>query len=118
MTARNAPEVAVPAPLDVERVRAQFPVLRREVHGHPLVYLDSAATNQKPQSVIDAVRDYYENHNSNVHRGVHRLSQEATDLYEGAREKARELVNAESLEEVIFVRGTTEAINLVAQGWG
>ena len=103
---------------DVERLRADFPVLSRQVHGHPLAYLDNAASAQQPQAVIDAVADYGRSHHANVHRGVHTLSQEATALYEGAREKVRRFVNAASTAEVIFLRGTTEAVNLVAQSYG
>ncbi|HKA25348.1 MAG TPA: cysteine desulfurase [Candidatus Eisenbacteria bacterium] len=103
---------------DVERVRRDFPVLSRTAHGKPLVYLDNAATSQKPRVVIDAIRDYYERYNSNVHRGVHTLSEEATQAFEAARAKARAFVNAERAEEIVFVRGTTEAINLVAATHG
>jgi cysteine desulfurase/selenocysteine lyase len=103
---------------DVERVWRDFPILRREVHGKPLVFLDSAASSQRPASVIAAVDDYERQHHANVHRGVHQLSQEATDLFERAREKVRAFVNARSTREVIFTRGTTEAINLVAQSYG
>jgi len=99
---------------DIDRVRDDFPVLREKVNGHPLVYLDNAATSQKPQSVIDAIRHYYESDNANVHRGVHTLSQRATAAYEGARETIRAFINAERAEEIVFVRGTTEGINLVA----
>ncbi|GJM43986.1 MAG: cysteine desulfurase [Gemmatimonadota bacterium] len=105
------------APLDVERIRRDFPLLKRQVNGHRLVYLDSAATTQRPSVVIDAVRDFYEQHNANVHRGVHQLSQEATAIFEATREKARAFVNAPEVAEMIYVRGTTEAINLVAQSW-
>jgi len=104
--------------LDVERLREQFPILASEVHGKPLVYLDNAATTQKPRSVIEVESDYYERCNANIHRGVHLLSQRATDAYEGARERIRRFINAESTKEIIFVRGTTEAINLVAQTFG
>jgi cysteine desulfurase/selenocysteine lyase len=104
--------------LDVARVRADFPVLAQQVHGKPLVYLDNAATSQKPQAVIDAVSDFYAHSNANVHRGVHTLSVHATELYEGAREKVRALINAAELSEIIFVRGTTEGINLVASSFG
>ena len=104
--------------LDVDAIRADFPVLAQTVHGHPLAYLDNAASSQRPRQVIDAVRRYYERDHANVHRGVHTLSQRATDAYEGAREKVRRFVNAASLREIVFVRGTTEAINLVAQSWG
>jgi len=98
-------------------VRADFPVLARRVNGKPLCYLDNAASSQRPRAVIDAISGYYENSHANVHRGVHRLSQEATDLFEGARETLRRFINARSTREVIFVRGTTEAINLVAQSY-
>jgi len=106
------------APLDVARIRQDFPILSRQVRGKPLVYLDNGASAQRPRAVIEAERDYAERHHSNVHRGVHTLSQEATDLFEGAREKVRRFLNASSMREIVFVRGTTEAINLVAQSWG
>ncbi len=106
------------APYDVAAVRAQFPLLARTVNGQPLAYLDSAASSQRSQAAIDAVNDYEMRHHANVHRGVHRLSQEATDLFEAARETVRSFLNARSTREVIFVRGTTEAINLVAQSYG
>ena len=105
-------------PFDVARIREDFPILKELVHGKPLVYLDNAATTQKPQAVIDALVNYYTSENSNVHRGVHTLSQLATDAYEGAREKVRQFINAEHEKEIIFVRGTTEGINLVAQTYG
>jgi cysteine desulfurase/selenocysteine lyase len=104
--------------LDVAAIRRDFPVLSRTVRGLPLAYLDNAASSQRPRAVIDAMSHYYENSHANVHRGVHTLSQEATDLFEGAREKVRRFINARSTKEVIFVRGTTEAINLVAQSYG
>jgi len=104
--------------LDVDRIRRDFPILARQIRGRPLVYLDNGASAQRPRAVIDAERDYYEQHHANVHRGVHTLSQEATDLFEGSREKVRQFLNAASSREVVFVRGTTEAINLVAQAWG
>ena len=103
---------------DVEAVRRDFPILSREIGGKPLVYLDSAATSQKPQVVIDALVAYYSDINANVHRGVHTLSQEATDAYEGGRSKVRQFINAAEDEEIIFTRGTTEGINLVAQTLG
>lgn len=103
---------------DIEAIRADFPILRREVYGKPLVYFDNAATTQKPQVVIDALVDYYQNTNANVHRGVHLLSQEATTVFEKAREKMALFVNARSVREMIFTRGCTEAINLVAATWG
>jgi cysteine desulfurase/selenocysteine lyase len=105
-----------PRVFDVAVVRRDFPILERVVHGHPLVYLDNAATTQKPRPVIDAVKECYEHHYSNVHRGVHQLAVEAGDLYEEARVKVQRFVNAPSKNEIIFVRGTTEAINLVARG--
>jgi cysteine desulfurase / selenocysteine lyase len=102
---------------DVARWRADFPILREQVHGHPLVYLDNAATTQKPQSVIDALADYYARDNANVHRGVHTLSQRATDAYEAARGKVQRFINAAAPEEIVFTAGTTGAINLVAQSF-
>ena len=99
---------------DINKVREDFPILGREVYGRPLVYLDNAATTQKPLCVLDAMREEYLNVNANVHRGVHYLSQQATDLHEAARETVRQFINARKTEEVIFTRGTTEAINLVA----
>ncbi len=105
------------APFSAERARQDFPILGREVHGKPLVYLDTAASAQRPRAVIEAIDDFYREHNANVHRGVHSLSQEATDLYEGGRLKLARLINAPSEREVIFTRGTTESINLVAQSF-
>ena len=102
---------------DIKKVRADFPILSREVYGKSLVYLDNAATTQKPLMVLDAMRDEYLNVNANVHRGVHYLSQQATDLHEAAREKVRGFINARKIEEIVFTRGTTEAINLVAQSF-
>jgi cysteine desulfurase/selenocysteine lyase len=106
------------APLDVARLRQDFPALSRQVRGKPLVYLDNGASAQRPRAVLEAERESAERHHSHVHRGVHTLSQEATDLFEGARERVRRFLNAASTREVVFVRGTTEAINLVAQSWG
>ncbi len=103
--------------LDLYAIRQDFPILNQEVNGHQLVYLDNAASSQKPNQVIDAISDYYRQDNANVHRGVHRLSQRATDAYEGARDKVRGFVNAKSDKEIIFVRGATEAVNLVAQSF-
>lgn len=100
---------------DIQEVRTHFPILQREVHGHRLVYLDNAATTQKPLQVLDAMRSEYLNVNANVHRGVHYLSQQATELHEQARERVRQFINAHSTNEIVFTRGTTEAINLVAQ---
>ena len=102
---------------DIKKIREDFPILSREVYGRPLVYLDNAATTQKPLQVLDAMRDEYLNVNANVHRGVHYLSQQATDLHEAAREKVRQFINARKTEEIIFTRGTTEAINLVASSF-
>ena len=103
--------------LDVNKIREDFPILQREVYGKPLVYLDNAATTQKPLCVLDAMREEYLNVNANVHRGVHYLSQQATDLHEAAREKVRAFINAKKTEEIVFTRGTTEAINLVASSF-
>ena len=103
---------------DVAKVRADFPILRETVHGKPLVYLDSAASGQKPRAVIDAEREVYEHSYANIHRGVHTLSIKATDLYEAARTKVRDFIGAKDVKEIVFVRGTTEAINLVAQSYG
>ena len=103
--------------IDVERIRASFPILKRQVHGKRLVYLDNAATTQKPQSVIDALVDYYARYNSNVHRSVHTLGEEATAAYEASREKAAKFVGARA-KELVFVRGTTEATNLIRFAWG
>ena len=102
---------------DVDKIRKDFPILAREVYGRPLVYLDNAATTQKPLCVLDAMRDEYLNVNANVHRGVHYLSQQATDLHEAARERVRQFINAGKTEEIVFTRGTTEAINLVASSF-
>ena len=110
-------EVSRPEPRSVQAIREDFPALHQEVHGHPIVYLDSAATSLKPQAVIDAVVDVYARDCANIHRAVHLLSQRATLAYEGAREKVRAFLDAPAKEEIIFVRGTTEAINLVAHAW-
>ena len=107
-----------PAGPDIGRLRVDFPALARRINGHPLAYLDNAASAQQPAVVIDAVADYARCHHANVHRGVHTLSQEATAMYEGARERVRRFINAASIAEIVFVRGTTEAINLVAQSYG
>jgi cysteine desulfurase/selenocysteine lyase len=103
---------------DVNALRQDFPILHQTVRGKPLVYLDNAATTQKPRAVIEAIQHYYEHDNANVHRGVHTLSQRATDAFEAARGSVRHFLNARSEKEIIFVRGATEAINLVAQSWG
>src|ERR687894_2750059 len=105
--------------VDVARIREDFPILKRVLRGNRrLVYLDNAATTQKPISVIQAISEYYMNYNSNIHRGVHQLAEEATIKYELTREKVRKLINARSTDEIIFTRNTTEAINLVAHSWG
>jgi len=104
--------------MDIERIRNDFPILHQNVNNHPLVYLDSAATSQKPQSVIETINQYYSKYNSNVHRGVHTLGTKATDAYEGAREKVKNFINAKSTKEVIFTRGTTTSINFVATSFG
>ncbi|HEX6427337.1 MAG TPA: cysteine desulfurase [Niastella sp.] len=104
--------------LDVYAIRQQFPALNRQVKGNPLIYFDNAATTQKPQVVIDALVDYYTNFNANVHRGIHTLAEEATAAFEASRDAARQFINASSREEIIFTRGTTEGINLVAYTWG
>lgn len=103
--------------MDVNAIKQQFPILNQEVNGHPLVYLDSSATSQKPLSVIEAVEAYYKENNSNVHRGVHTLGTRATDQYEGSREKVRSFINANSTKEIIFTRGTTTSINIVATSY-
>src|SRR5712691_5468011 len=103
---------------DVQLVRRDFPILSQKIHGKPLVYLDNAATTQKPQAVIDAIVRSYAEDNANIHRGVHLLSVRATQAYELAREKVQHFLNAASSREIVFVRGTTEAINLVAQTYG
>src|SRR5213595_460872 len=104
--------------LDVYKIRQQFPVLNREVKGKPLIYFDNAATSQKPQSVIDALVNYYSNYNANVHRGIHTLAEEATLAFEATRDVVQQFIHAASREEIIFTKGTTEGINLVAYTWG
>ncbi|MFG0328831.1 MAG: cysteine desulfurase [Phycisphaerales bacterium] len=112
----NSPP-AIRNPASLFRLREDFPILRREVNGRPVIYLDNAATTQKPSSVLDAVENYYTNHNANVHRGVHTLSAEATEAYELARSRMRRFINAADDREIVFTRGTTESINLVAQSF-
>src|SRR5215472_18060621 len=104
--------------MDWSVIRADFPILHQKVHGRPLIYFDNAATTQKPRAVLDSLRSYYENHNANVHRGIHELSNRATTAFEAARTRAARFLNARSADEIVFTRGTTEAINLVAQAWG
>jgi cysteine desulfurase/selenocysteine lyase len=104
--------------VDWKSLREDFPILREQAHGHPLIYFDSAATAQKPRAVIEALRNFYEHDNANVHRGLHTLSSRATEAYEKARKRVAEYIGAASADEIIFTRGTTESINLVAQAWG
>src|SRR5438552_14399542 len=104
--------------VDWKAVREDFPILHEQAHGHPLIYFDSAATSQKPRPVIEALRNFYEHENANVHRGLHTLSSRATEAYENARQRVAEYIGAASPNEIIFTRGTTESINLVAEAWG
>ena len=104
--------------VDWKAIRADFPILREQAHGHPLIYFDSAATSQKPRIVIEALRNFYEHENANVHRGLHTLSSRATEAYEKSRKRVAEYIGAASADEIVFTRGTTESINLVAQAWG
>lgn len=116
--ARRTDDPTAEVGFDVEKIRADFPILREQVHGRPLVYLDNAATSQKPDAVIEAMADYYRYINANIHRGVHLLSERATEAYETARSKVQHFLHAGETHEIVFVRGTTEAINLVAQTYG
>src|SRR5260221_852911 len=104
--------------MDWSVIRTDFPILHQNVHGQPLIYFDNAATTQKPIAVLDALRDYYERDNANVHRGIHELSNRATTAFEAARARTAKFINARSADEIVFTRGTTEGINLVAQSWG
>src|SRR5205823_7424088 len=104
--------------VDWKAIREDFPILRERAHGHPLIYFDSAATSQKPRAVLDALRNYYEHNNANVHRGLHELSSRATEAYERSRRRVAQYLGAASPDEIVFTRGTTESINLVAQTWG
>src|SRR6202790_5667955 len=104
--------------VDWDALREDFPILREQVHGHPLIYFDNAATSQKPRAVLDALRHYYEHENANVHRGLHELSSRATEAYETSRKRVATYLGAASADEIVFTRGTTESINLVAQAWG
>ena len=115
--ATESPARSKAAPFDVERIRADFPALHQEIDGKPLVYLDNAATSQKPEAVLDAIDGFYRRDCANIHRGVHRLSMRATEAYEAARDKMQRFLGARSRKEIIFLRGTTEAINLVAHSW-
>ena len=118
MTARQPPPKQRTKAMDWSALRADFPILDQQVHGQPLIYFDNAATTQKPRAVLDALRHYYEHDNANVHRGIHELSNRATAAFEAARTRAAKFINARSADEIIFTRGTTEGINLVAQAWG
>src|SRR5437763_12595217 len=115
-------ETVIPAPpkemIDSEKLRADFPILHQKVHGHPLIYFDNGATSQRPGVVLDALRRYYERDNANVHRGIHELSNRATAAFEAARGRAAQFINARNADEIVFTRGTTESINLVAAAWG
>src|SRR5216110_2332722 len=115
-------ETVIPAPpkemIDSEKLRADFPILHQKVHGHALIYFDNAATSQKPRAVVDTLRHYYEKDNANVHRGIHELSNRATSSFEAARARVAKFINARSTDEIVFTRGTTEGINLVATAWG
>src|SRR5882757_6070815 len=113
MSAVSKQAVAKVGGIDVASIRRDFPILQQQINGHPLVYLDNAASSQHPQQMIDAISRYYSQDHANVHRGVHTLSQRATDQFEGARDEVRRFINARSTKEVIFTRGTTESINLV-----
>src|SRR5581483_1625040 len=118
MTHRPNPQVQLPSEVDWEAVRKDFPILEQDVRGHPLIYFDNAASSQKPRAVLEALQHYYERDNANVHRGLHELSSRATEAYEGARSKLARYLGARSTEEIVFTRGATESINLVAQSWG
>ncbi|HCT51743.1 MAG TPA: cysteine desulfurase CsdA, partial [Balneola sp.] len=108
----------IPTKINWEEIRAQFPVLQQEVNGKKLVYLDNGASSQMPKSVSDRIDAYHKNEHANVHRGIHSLSQKATDAFEATRTKVRDFINAGSLEEIIYTTGTTDSINLVAQSYG
>src|SRR5215471_4682826 len=111
--------IATPKPaVNWTKLRADFPILDQRVHGHPLIYFDNAATTQKPRAVLDALRNYYDHDNANVHRGLHELSSRATAAYENARARVAQYLGAARTNEIVFTRGTTESINLVAQAWG
>jgi cysteine desulfurase / selenocysteine lyase len=111
-------EISAPSSIDWDAIRQDFPILAEQTHGHPLIYFDNAATSQKPRQVIDALRHYYEHDNANVHRGLHELSSRATEAFEKSRQRIASYLGASSADEIIFTRGTTESINLVAQAWG
>src|SRR5437899_8858011 len=106
------------AEVDWKALREDFPILHEQAHGHPLIYFDNAATSQKPRNVLDALRNYYEHNNANVHRGLHELSSRATEAYETSRQQVAKYIGAATADEIVFTRGTTEGINLVAHAWG
>src|SRR2546425_6776792 len=118
MIAETAPPTRQKMKIDWSALRADFPILDQKVHERPLIYFDNAATTQKPRVVLETLRHYYERDNANVHRGIHELSNRATTAYEAARARAAKFINARSAEEIVFTRGTTEGINLVANSWG
>ncbi|MEO8428228.1 MAG: cysteine desulfurase [Verrucomicrobiota bacterium] len=118
MIAETTKGTAPKEEFDWESLRADFPILYQEVHGHPLIYFDNAATSQKPRAVLDALRRYYERDNANVHRGIHELSNRATAAFEAARARTARFINARGADEIVFTRGTTEGINLIASSWG
>jgi cysteine desulfurase/selenocysteine lyase len=118
MSKANPASIGTSSIIDWVRIRSDFPILAQAVHGHPLIYFDNAATSQKPRSVLEALRNYYEKDNANVHRGIHELSNRATAAFEAARQRVARFINARGAHEIIFTRGTTESINLVAQAWG
>src|SRR5437868_339108 len=118
MTTTTANPASKIRKLDSVKLRADFPILDQQVHGHPLIYFDNAATTQKPRAVISALREFYEKDNANVHRGIHELSNRSTAAFEAARDRATRFINARSSAEIVFTSGTTEGINLVAQAWG
>src|SRR3989442_11117647 len=118
MIPEAAPANPMEKPPDWSALRDDFPILDQEVHGQPLIYFDNAATTQKPRAVLETLRHYYECDNANVHRGIHELSNRSTAGFEAARSRAAQFINARSPDEIVFTRGTTEGINLVAQAWG
>src|SRR6266852_3452316 len=118
MITETAHPVQMRRTIDWAAYREDFPILDQQVHGHPLIYFDNAATTQKPRAVLETLRRFYERDNANVHRGIHELSNRSTAAFEAARQRAARFINARSAEEIIFTRGTTEGINLVAAAWG
>src|SRR5881227_3457495 len=118
MTTTAANTAETKQTIDWSSLRKDFPILDQKIHGHPLIYFDNAATTQKPRAVLDALLHFYERDNANVHRGIHELSNRATTAFEAARQRTARFINARSPDEIVFTRGTTEGINLVAQSWG